>query len=139
MLISLFVGMFVFDVPLKGSPALLLVSSCVFLFGALALGHFDLGHEPQPAFGVSDGHADVVPAGVSAFGFHLLASRTCRVVIQFIALFVPARYFIDIVKGIFLKGIGLRFCGSISCCWWCYGGADVFFSDAEAAAEGGVT
>jgi ABC-2 type transport system permease protein len=30
------------------------------------------------------------------------------VVIQFIALFVPARYFIDIVKGIFLKGIGLE-------------------------------
>ena len=29
-------------------------------------------------------------------------------VIQVIALFVPARYFINIVKGIFLKDIGLR-------------------------------
>jgi len=29
-------------------------------------------------------------------------------VIQAIALFVPARYFINIVKGVFLKGIGLE-------------------------------
>ncbi len=29
------------------------------------------------------------------------------VVIQAIALFVPARYFINIAKGIFLKGVGL--------------------------------
>jgi ABC-type multidrug transport system permease subunit len=28
-------------------------------------------------------------------------------VIQVISLFVPARYFINITKGIFLKGIGL--------------------------------
>ena len=34
--------------------------------------------------------------------------QSMPVVIQFIALFVPARYFIDIVKGIFLKGIGLE-------------------------------
>jgi ABC-2 type transport system permease protein len=29
-------------------------------------------------------------------------------VIQTIALFVPARYFINIVKGVFLKGVGLE-------------------------------
>jgi ABC-2 type transport system permease protein len=29
-------------------------------------------------------------------------------VIQAVALFVPARYFINIAKGIFLKGIGIR-------------------------------
>ena len=38
MLISLFVGMVVFKVPMKGSPVLLFFSSCVFLFGALAWG-----------------------------------------------------------------------------------------------------
>src|SRR6201999_308340 len=35
MSICLLMGRYVFDVPLKGSLALLLVSSCVFLFGAL--------------------------------------------------------------------------------------------------------
>jgi ABC-2 type transport system permease protein len=30
------------------------------------------------------------------------------VVIEAIALFVPARYFINIAKGIFLKGVGLE-------------------------------
>ena len=38
MMIALLVGIFVFDVPLKGSLLLLLVSSCVFLFGALGWG-----------------------------------------------------------------------------------------------------
>ena len=61
-------------------------------------------------------------------------------VIQFLALFVPARYFIDIVKGIFLKGIGLEIL------WFdllladrVYGAAMLLFRDQEAAAEGGVT
>src|SRR5271166_2321508 len=40
MLISLFVAIVVFDVPMKGSWVLLFVSSCVFLFGALAWGIF---------------------------------------------------------------------------------------------------
>ena len=29
-------------------------------------------------------------------------------IIRFIALFVPARYFINIIKGVFLKGVGLE-------------------------------
>jgi ABC-2 type transport system permease protein len=29
-------------------------------------------------------------------------------VIQFLSIFVPARYFINMVKGIFLKGVGLE-------------------------------
>ncbi len=38
MLICMLVGVFIFDVPFKGSLLLLMVSSCVFLFGSLALG-----------------------------------------------------------------------------------------------------
>src|SRR5581483_3406027 len=38
MLICLFVGVVVFNVPFKGSLVLLMVSSCIFLFGALAWG-----------------------------------------------------------------------------------------------------
>src|SRR5579862_6736673 len=40
MLICLFVGLWGFGVPFKGSLVLLLVSSCIFLFGALAWGIF---------------------------------------------------------------------------------------------------
>ena len=29
-------------------------------------------------------------------------------VIQFVALFVPARYYMNIARGIFLKGLGIR-------------------------------
>ncbi len=38
MLICLFVGVFIFDVPFKGNIFTLMISSCVFLFGGLACG-----------------------------------------------------------------------------------------------------
>ena len=116
MLICLFVGVFIFDVPLKGSFVLLMVSSCVFLFGALACGILISAMNPEPADGLSDGHADVLPAGVSAVRIHLsdrehaadhsgdLAHRSGPVLHQH-------------AEGIFLKGIGVALiCGSICCC-----------------------
>ena len=69
-------------------------------------------------------------------GFIYSISNMPRV-IQFIALFVPARYFINISKGVFLKGIGLRIL-------WpdflllCGYGASCFLSQPQTAAEGGL-
>ena len=39
-------------------------------------------------------------------------------VIQVVALFVPARYFMEVARGIFLKGIGLEMLWFNFCCWW---------------------
>ncbi len=107
MLMSLFVGMVVFHVPMKGNPVLLFVSSCVFLFGALAWGILISASNRNQ---LSAYQLCTVTSFLPAFllsGF-IYSIQNMPPVIQFVALFVPARYFINIVKGIFLKGIGLE-------------------------------
>lgn len=107
MLMSLFVGMVVFHVPMKGNPVLLFVSSCIFLFGALAWGIFiSASNRDQLSAYQLCTLTSFLPAFLLS-GF-IYSIQNMPIVIQFLALFVPARYFIDIVKGIFLKGIGLE-------------------------------
>ncbi|MEP7352119.1 MAG: ABC transporter permease [Acidobacteriota bacterium] len=107
MLIALFVGVYVFGVPIKGSVPLLLFSSCVFLFGGMAWGIFiSASQRSQLAAYQLGTFTSFLPAFLlSGFVYSL---HNMPVVIQAIALIVPARYFIDIAKGIFLKGIGLQ-------------------------------
>jgi ABC-2 type transport system permease protein len=107
MLMSLFVGMVVFKVPMKGNPVLLLVSSAIFLFGALAWGILisAMNRNQLSAYQLCTLTSFLPAFLLSGFIYSL---QNMPVVIQFLALFVPARYFIEIVKGIFLKGIGLE-------------------------------
>jgi ABC-2 type transport system permease protein len=107
MLISLAVALYVFEVPFKGSPTLLFISSCVFLFGALAWGIFISASTRSQlvAYQLST-FTSFLPAFLLS-GFIYSLQNMPRI-IQFIALFVPARYFINIVSGIFLKGVGLE-------------------------------
>lgn len=107
MLIAIFVGIFIFDVPLKGSATLLLFSSCVFLFGGMAWGIFiSAGHRTQlPAYQMGTFTSFLPAFLLSGFVYSL---HNMPVIIQTISYIVPARYFINIAKGIFLKGIGLR-------------------------------
>jgi ABC-2 type transport system permease protein len=107
MLIALAVGIGVFKVPMKGSPILLFSASFVFLFGALSWGIFisALNRSQLNAYQFSTLTSFLPAFLLSGFIYSL---GNMPYVIQFFALFVPARYFIDIVKGIFLKGIGLE-------------------------------
>jgi ABC-2 type transport system permease protein len=107
MLISLFVAVVIFGVPMKGSWVLLFVSSCIFLFGALAWGIMisAMNRQQLTAYQLST-LTSFLPAFLLS-GF-IYSIQNMPVVIQFISLFVPARYFINIVKGIFLKGVGLE-------------------------------
>lgn len=107
MLIALFVGIYIFGVPVKGSMTLLLFSSCVFLFGGMAWGIFISASQRSQLVAYQLGtFTSFLPAFLLS-GF-IYSIHNMPVIIQAIALFVPARYFIDIAKGIFLKGIGLR-------------------------------
>jgi ABC-2 type transport system permease protein len=107
MLIALLVGVYVFDVPLKGSLWLLLISSAVFLFGALALGIMVSAMFRSQLMAYQMGTLiSFLPAFLLS-GFIYSIGNMPRV-IQLVALFVPARYFIEIARGIFLKGIGME-------------------------------
>jgi ABC-2 type transport system permease protein len=107
MLICLCVGIFGFGVPLKGSLVLLMVSSCVFLFGSLGLGiMISASNRTQiKAYQVSM-MTSFLPAFLLSGFIYSIANMPW--IIQIVALFVPARYFMNILRGVFLKGIGLQ-------------------------------
>jgi len=99
--------LWVFDVPFKGSPWLLLGSSAIYLFGALGWGIFvSATTRTQMAAFQLGSLTSFLPAFLLS-GF-IYSISNMPVVIRAVALFVPARYFINIIKGIFLKGVGLE-------------------------------
>jgi ABC-2 type transport system permease protein len=105
--VALAVAIFVFHVPLKGSPALLLVSSCIFIFGALGWGIFISASQRNQLAAYQLGTLTSFLPAFLLSGF-IYSIDNMPAVIRAIALFVPARYFIEIIKGVFLKGTGLR-------------------------------
>jgi len=107
MAISILVGVFVFDVPLKGSVTLLLVASSIFLFGALGLGIMVSAMFRSQLMAYQMGTLiSFLPAFLLS-GFIYPIGSMPRV-IQLVSLFVPARYLMEVARGIFLKGIGIR-------------------------------
>jgi ABC-2 type transport system permease protein len=107
MLIALFVGVVIFKVPLKGSPVLLLFSACVFLYGALAWGlYISAMFRNQLAAYQMGTLTSFLPAFLLSGFIYPISNMPW--VIRVISIIIPARYFIDMTKGIFLKGTGLR-------------------------------
>jgi len=103
--ITLVVGVGVFEVPLRGSVLLLGVTSCIFLFGALCWGIFLSAATRSQAMAYQ---LSMVTSFLPAFllsGFIFSIENMPRV-IQAVSYIVPARYFMAILRGIFLKGTG---------------------------------
>lgn len=105
--VALVVGLLVFGVPFRGSPLLLVVSICVFLFGALFWGVFvsAVARTQLQAYQMG-----VLSSFLPAFllsGF-VYSIETMPRVIQVITRIIPARYVVTIMKGVFLKGVGFR-------------------------------
>ncbi len=106
MFVAVGVGVFVFKVPLRGNPLFLLVTGGCFLFGALCWGILLSAIARSQLLAYQMG---VLTSFLPAFllsGF-IYAIENMPAAIQLFTYIVPARYFVTIVKGIFLKGIGL--------------------------------
>jgi ABC-2 type transport system permease protein len=107
MAMCLIIGVFAFGVPLKGSILLLMFSICVFLCGAIGFGIFlSASNRTQLTAYQMGALTSFLPAFLLS-GF-IYSVQNMPPIIQAIALFVPARYFINILRGIFLKGVGLE-------------------------------
>jgi ABC-2 type transport system permease protein len=104
--ICVLVGVFIFQVPFRGSLPLLAVSTCIFLFGALFWGIFiSAAARTQVAAYQMGILSSFLPAFLLS-GF-VYSIETMPWVIQAITHIVPARYVVTILKGIFLKGVGV--------------------------------
>jgi ABC-2 type transport system permease protein len=105
--VALLVGLFVFGVPLRGSILVLAVSTCTFLFGALFWGIFVSAVAKTQVQAYQMG---ILSSFLPAFllsGF-VYAIETMPPVIQVITRIIPARYVVTIMKGVFLKAVGLE-------------------------------
>ncbi|HTX35685.1 MAG TPA: ABC transporter permease [Bryobacteraceae bacterium] len=106
-IVALLVGLFVFGVPLRGSIVLLAVSICTFLFGALCWGIFISAAAKSQLVAYQMGLLSSFLPAFLLSGF-VYAIETMPPVIQAITYIVPARYVVTIMKGVFLKGVGLN-------------------------------
>ncbi|MDD4908397.1 MAG: ABC transporter permease [Candidatus Omnitrophica bacterium] len=107
LLIIVAMGQFVFNVPLRGSPALLFGLSALFLIGTLSLGMFiSITTKNQMVASQLAFIATLLPS-ILLSGF-VYPIYNMPKVIQLVTYFVPARYFISILKGIYLKGEGIE-------------------------------
>ncbi len=106
-LIAVVMGEFLFRVPLRGNVALLFVMASVFLAGALALGTLvSIVTRSQLLANQVAMVATFIPTFLLS-GFIFPIHNMPRVV-RFVTYIVPARYFVTILKGIYLKGVGLH-------------------------------
>jgi ABC-2 type transport system permease protein len=102
----LLVGTFVFNVPIYGSVLLLLLLTGLFLVTTLGVGLFisTIAHTQQEA--MMTALFFLLPnIFLSGFFFPIAAMP---IVLQWITYAVPLRYFLDIVRGIVLKGVGVE-------------------------------
>jgi ABC-2 type transport system permease protein len=100
-------GVLVFGVPLRGSVVLLLALSMVFLLGALSLGMLiSIKTKSQLLASQVAMVVTFLPSFLlSGFMYDI---GNMPVWLQAITHLFPARYFVTILKAIFLKGVGLR-------------------------------
>lgn len=107
-LLCVIVGVFVFGVHIQGSLFLLFLESLLFLFGSMGLGLVisTTAKRQEDALLMSSMVTFLPSMLLSGFVFPIGSMPR---IIQLVTYLVPARYFINILRGIFLKGIGLEY------------------------------
>jgi ABC-2 type transport system permease protein len=104
-IVIIVVGRFWFGVPLKGSLLTLLLTSGLFIISSLALGIFISTITETQQQAMFTGQFLIVP-NLLLSGFMFPISSMPEPM-QYVTYLIPLRYFLEIVRGIFLKGIGL--------------------------------
>jgi ABC-2 type transport system permease protein len=105
--LSVYLGQWLFKVPLRGNTALLFLMASIFLLGALFFGiTISITLKKQVLSNQVALLASYLPTMLLS-GF-VFAIENMAPWIQCITYIVPARYFLAILRGIYLKGIGLE-------------------------------
>jgi ABC-2 type transport system permease protein len=96
----------IFDVPFRGSYINLFIISLIFLIGSLSWGLFvSVVAKSQ----IQASQISVISAFLPSFllsGF-IYPIENMPVALQALTFIVPARYFVEVLKGLFLQGVGL--------------------------------
>jgi ABC-2 type transport system permease protein len=106
-ILAILAGVGVFGVPLRGSLVFLALTSGIFLFGALCWGILISSIARSQLLAYQMGSLTTFLPGFLLSGF-IFAIDNMPPAIQTVSYLVPARYFVRILKGIFLKDIGMQ-------------------------------
>jgi len=101
------VSMLLFDLPVRGSWALLVGAVSLFLVGALAAGLLisTVAESQQVAFQLALLSSFLPTLMLSGFIFPI---SSMPVFLQYFTRIVPARYFLTVLRGVLLKGVGIE-------------------------------
>ncbi|MBT8402975.1 MAG: ABC transporter permease [Gemmatimonadetes bacterium] len=100
-------GMVLFDTPLNGSVIELAVLTLLFLTGALGLGIFISAAVKSQVLATQIAMVATYLPAVLLSGF-LFDIASMPPFLQGVTYLIPARYFVTVTRGIFLKGVGLE-------------------------------
>jgi ABC-2 type transport system permease protein len=105
--VAVVMGKFLFQAPLRGSVALLFGTAAVFLAGALALGMLvSILTKSQLLASQAAMVLTFLPAYLLS-GF-MTPIANMPTALQWFTYVIPARYFVSLLKSIYLKGVGLE-------------------------------
>jgi ABC-2 type transport system permease protein len=100
------VGLLLFGTPFRGSAALLSAFTLLFLLGALGLGIFISAAVKSQVLATQVAMVATYLPAVLLSGF-LYEIASMPIVLRAVTYVVPARYYVVVTRGIFLKGVGL--------------------------------
>jgi ABC-2 type transport system permease protein len=100
-------GMLLFGTPLNGSVLVLALLTLLFLVGALGLGIFISAAVKSQVLATQVAMVATYLPAVLLSGF-LFDIASMPVVLRVVTYLIPARYFVTVTRGIFLKGVGLE-------------------------------
>jgi ABC-2 type transport system permease protein len=107
LLIAYGMARYLFDTPFRGSLALMFIASSIFLAGALSMGILVSTIANTQVFATQFALLGTFLPSFLISGF-VFPIENMPYIIQLSTYFVPARYYITILRGIFLKGVGLE-------------------------------
>jgi ABC-2 type transport system permease protein len=127
--LAVLLGQFLFRVPLRGSVVLLFAVAGIFLIGTMALGIvISIVAKNQLMANQMAMVLTFVPSFLLS-GFVFPISNMPKV-IQLITYLIPARYFVALLKAIYLKGVGLEILAGEAALLTVFAGAMVFLANA---------
>ncbi|PTX91450.1 ABC transporter permease [Opitutus sp. ER46] len=106
-LIAVLMAVYLFDVPLRGNVALLFAMAALFIVGTLSQGILLSIIARQQLLASQLAMVSTFLPAFLLSGF-MFAIANMPIPVQVITTIVPARYFVALVKGIYLRGVGLE-------------------------------
>jgi ABC-2 type transport system permease protein len=122
-------ALLIFHIPFRGNFFLLLFCAVLFLMTSLGAGLF-LSTISQTQQQANMGSFFVTTPCFVLSGF-MFPIRNMPPVVQYLAYLNPLRYFMEIVRGIFLKGVGITVLWPQMLCLFVYGSSILLFSAAR--------